>query len=192
MSPRGTGTGAEPTPQPSAPRTMTPLRRLRQRLARELRKRADRREEQTRRPQWLLLAGLRGPESRCRPDPAGLTTLVPPEDRFWADPFAWSQDGRHYIFCEEYPFDTRRGRISVLALDTDLSPQGPAVPVIDEPRHLSYPFLFEHRGTLYMVPESARSQRVDLYRCTEFPPSLGLRAQPHDRHRGGGRHPLRA
>ena len=148
---------------------MTPLRRLRQRLARELRKRADRREEQAHRPQWLLLVGLRGAGSRCRPDPGGLAPILPPEDRFWADPFAWSQGGRHYIFCEEYPFDTRRGRISVLTLDPDLSPQGPAVPVIDEPRHLSYPFLFEHQGTLYMVPESARSRRVDLYRCAEFP-----------------------
>lgn len=148
---------------------MNALRRLRQRLNREIRKRLDRREEQGYEQQWLLLVGLRGPESRCAPDPAGLTSLVPPADRFWADPFVWSQGGRHYIFCEEYPYETRRGRISVLELDADLSPQGPAVPVLDEPRHLSYPFLFEYQGALYMVPESARSRRVDLYRCTEFP-----------------------
>ena len=42
-------------------------------------------------------------------------------------------------------------------------------PVVDEPRHLSYPFLFSFEGELYMVPESAASHRVDLYRCTDFP-----------------------
>lgn len=148
---------------------MNPLRRLRQRLARQIRKRLDRREERGFEPQWLLLAGLRDARSQCAPDPASLTPIAPPADRFWADPFAWSQGDRHYVFCEEYPYATRRGRISVLELGPDLTPTGPAVPVIDEPRHLSYPFLFEHQGVLYMVPESARSQRVDLYRCADFP-----------------------
>ena len=45
----------------------------------------------------------------------------------------------------------------------------PAVPVIEEPYHLSYPFLFEFEGELYMIPEKARATRVDLYRCVAFP-----------------------
>jgi hypothetical protein len=148
---------------------VNPLRPLRHRLARALWKRLDRHKERAYQPQWFLLAGLRGPDSRCSPDPRGLQAILPPDDRFWADPFAWSEGAARYIFCEEYPFSTRRGRISVLELGPDLLPRGPAVPVIDEDRHLSYPFLFEYRGALYMVPETARSQRVDLYRCTGFP-----------------------
>ena len=125
--------------------------------------------ERTHWPQWFLLAGLRGRDAWCAPDPAGLTPLYPPADRFWADPFAWSEAGRRFIFLEEYPFHTGRGRISVLELGPDLTPLGPAVPVIDEDRHLSYPFLFSFEGDLYMVPESAASRRVDLYRCHGFP-----------------------
>lgn len=148
---------------------MNPLRHLYQRLLRQIGKRRDSHEEQGQEQQWFLLAGLRDPQARCRPDPAGLKPIYPPVDRFWADPFAWSLEGRHFVFCEEYPFDSRKGRISVLALGPDLAPLGPAVPVIDEPRHLSYPFLFEHQGSLYMIPESARTRRVALYRCIDFP-----------------------
>jgi hypothetical protein len=148
---------------------VNPIRRLHQQLARAVWKRLDGREERAFRPQWFLLAGLGGPELRCRPDPKTLSPILPPEDRFWADPFAWSRGASRYVFCEEYPFSTRRGRISVLELGPDLLPKGAAVPIIDEPRHLSYPFLFEYQGQLYMVPETARSRRVDLYRCTQFP-----------------------
>lgn len=148
---------------------MALIRRIRQGLARKVRKHLDDRDERHSRPQWFLLAGLHGPGARCAPDPAGLMPIYPPPDRFWADPFAWSQGGRRFIFFEEYPYATRTGRISVLELGANLEPLGPALPVIDEPRHLSYPFLFEHGDRLYMVPESAGSGRVDLYRCTRFP-----------------------
>lgn len=148
---------------------MNPLRRLRQTLARAMMKRRDERDERTRWPQWFLLAGRRERSAWCIPDPAGLTPLYPPADRFWADPFAWSAAGRQVIFMEEYPFHTARGRISVLELGADLKPLGPAAPVLDEDRHLSYPFLFSFQGELYMVPESAASRRVDLYRCHIFP-----------------------
>jgi hypothetical protein len=43
------------------------------------------------------------------------------------------------------------------------------VRVLERDYHLSYPFVFEHDGSLYMVPESARNRSVDLYRCVEFP-----------------------
>ena len=148
---------------------MNPLRRMRHGLARSIRKHLDARDKRRCRAQWFLLAGLVGPEAREAPEPAALTPIFPPDDCFWADPFAWSQAGRQFIFLEEYPYETRVGRISVIELDQTLQPLGPPVPVIDEPRHLSYPFLFEHENALYMVPESAASHRVDLYRCTRFP-----------------------
>jgi hypothetical protein len=145
------------------------FRPLTQALARGLYKRRDAQRDRKYWPQWFLLAGLRGRDAWCVPDPAGLTPVYPPADRFWADPFAWSDQDRRFVFLEEYPLETRRGRISVLELGPDLSPLGPAVPVIDEDRHLSYPFLFGFEGGLYMVPEAAASRRVDLYRCDAFP-----------------------
>lgn len=157
----------------AADRPTHPWRRLRQSLARRWQKRLDARAERGRHAQWFLLAGA-CPRARWScPDPAALQPLYPPDDAFWADPFAWSADGRRAIFCEEYSFRTRLGRISALeiALDADgqVRPLGPMTPVLDEPRHLSYPFLFACQGALYMIPESAASRRVDLYRCTDFP-----------------------
>ena len=148
---------------------LSPFRQLHQCLVRAVWKRRDARAERRYWPQWFLLAGLRDRETWCVPDPAGMTRLYPPADRFWADPFAWSETGRRFIFVEEYPFHARRGRISVLELDDDLAPLSPSVPVLEEDRHLSYPFLFRYDGDLYMVPESAASRRVDLYRCVSFP-----------------------
>ncbi|MBP8284739.1 MAG: hypothetical protein KAX46_12635 [Chromatiaceae bacterium] len=148
---------------------MQPLLGLHARLVRARQKRRDAQDERSQWPQWFLLAGLRKREAWSHPDPAGLTPLWPPVDTFWADPFAWSRGGRRFIFLEEYPYHTQRGRISVLELGADLMPLGPALAVLDEDRHLSYPFLFRFEDEIYMVPESAASRRVDLYRCQSFP-----------------------
>ena len=120
-------------------------------------------------PQWFLLAGFCDTNALSNPPVEQLSPVYPPADAFWADPFVWHRDGRHFVFFEEYPYATRRGRISVLELDDEARPKGPAMPVIEEPYHLSYPFLFEYRGGLYMVPEKKAARRVDVYRCVEFP-----------------------
>jgi hypothetical protein len=43
------------------------------------------------------------------------------------------------------------------------------VRVLERDYHLSYPFLFEDGGELYMIPESAANRTVDLWRCVDFP-----------------------
>jgi hypothetical protein len=152
---------------------VTLARRAVQRLRRRLTSHLDRWQQRRRLEQWLLLIGrqpLPGTGPLDRPlDPGALTPILPPRDRFWADPFLWSQGERFWVFVEELPFDTGRGRISVLELDGGLQPEGPARPVLDEPRHLSYPYLFEYGGELFMVPESSGSASIDCYRCIEFP-----------------------
>jgi hypothetical protein len=35
--------------------------------------------------------------------------------------------------------------------------------------HLSYPFIFEWEGALYMMPETATNGTLEVYRCEEFP-----------------------
>jgi len=94
--------------------------------------------------------------------------LLPPADRFWADPFIWKQDDRYYIFIEEFPYSTHRGRIVCLALDNDMNILSNQV-VLERPYHLSYPFLFKHNGQLYMIPETGENNGIELYRCTHFP-----------------------
>lgn len=94
--------------------------------------------------------------------------LTPPVDRFWADPFPISVNGRHYIFFEELPFSTGKGHISVVEVGRDGHASAPII-VLERDYHLSYPFLVEDGGELYMIPESAYDNTVQLFRCEEFP-----------------------
>ena len=103
------------------------------------------------------------------------TTLLPPKDRFWADPFVMERDGSHWIFLEEFPWKADKAHISVVEIDQD-GKAGEVRTVLDRPYHLSYPFLFEDAGELYMIPESAQNQSVELYRCTRFPDEWTLQA----------------
>jgi hypothetical protein len=98
-----------------------------------------------------------------------LSFLTPPPDRFWADPFPLYRDGRHYIFFEELLHRRGKGHIACVELGADGTPAGPPSTVLEEPHHLSYPFLLQHEGELYMIPEGAHSRTVTAYRCVEFP-----------------------
>jgi len=95
-------------------------------------------------------------------------SFAPPLDRFWADPFIWVHENKYYIFLEELFYSNRRGRIICLALDEKLNILSNQV-VLERPYHLSYPFLFEYEGTLFMIPETGKNNGVELYRCTHFP-----------------------
>jgi hypothetical protein len=94
--------------------------------------------------------------------------LIPPKDRFWADPFVISENNNHYIFFEELPYKTNKGHISCMQLNQQGKIEQSKI-VIDSPYHLSYPFLFQHGENWYMIPESADNNSVDLFECIEFP-----------------------
>ncbi|MDX1577464.1 MAG: hypothetical protein R3266_03225 [Gemmatimonadota bacterium] len=94
--------------------------------------------------------------------------LVPPGDRFWADPHIVWRDGRAHVFLEEFLYDERRGRIAVLTFDEDGRPSEP-VPVLERPYHLSYPCIFEYDDQLFMIPETSAARTIELYRCDAFP-----------------------
>ncbi|HWH46510.1 MAG TPA: hypothetical protein VN664_01825 [Burkholderiales bacterium] len=98
----------------------------------------------------------------------GLRYLVPPRDRFWADPFAVEYQGKYFIFFEELPFSTEKGRIMAVEVSENGEPGEPQV-VLERPYHLSYPFVFDWGGSLYMMPETAANGTVEVYRCEMFP-----------------------
>lgn len=95
-------------------------------------------------------------------------SLLPPIDRFWADPFIWVHENTYYVFIEELLYSTDRGRIVCLTLDEKLNILSNQV-VLERPYHLSYPFLFEYAGQLYMIPETGENYAIEVYRCTRFP-----------------------
>ena len=94
--------------------------------------------------------------------------LVPPDDRFWADPFVVERGSDHYIFFEELIYTEDIGTIAYLTVDRDGNTTDP-ITILRKPYHLSYPFVFEHEGSYYMVPETAENRSVDLYVSTSFP-----------------------
>ena len=116
--------------------------------------------------QWFLAYRFGG--GPLDPDLAGFTRLVPPKDRDWADPFVVEKSGRYYIFFEELLYETGKAHISMLELDRQGRVSAPQR-VLEADHHLSYPYLFEHDGQLYMLPESARARTLELYRCVDFP-----------------------
>ncbi len=94
--------------------------------------------------------------------------IIPPKDRFWADPHVIYRQGKYYLFIEEFLFEKNRGHISLMEMDEEGNYSEP-VTILERPYHLSYPFVFEFENEYYMVPESAENRTVDLYRCVEFP-----------------------
>ncbi|MCB1358619.1 MAG: hypothetical protein KDK53_19720 [Maritimibacter sp.] len=100
-------------------------------------------------------------------DPAAGVTLSPPPGTYWADPFLHEHDGALYLFYEVYDYETRRGHLDVGRIEGEtMVPLGTALKL---PYHLSYPFVFDWDGAVWMIPETHASQRLELWRATDFP-----------------------
>lgn len=120
--------------------------------------------------QWQLAYRLGGD----RLDQTGMKFLAPSHTGFWADPFVAERDGRKFIFFEELSPETHRGHLAAMEIHGD-GRIGEPVNVLTRDQHLSYPFIFEYEGSLFMVPECAESGRVEVLRCERFPD----RWEPH-------------
>jgi len=115
--------------------------------------------------QWILLFDL------CddfMPSFFRFKKIIPPRDRFWADPHVLIKDQRYYVFVEELLYRQKKGHISVMEIREDGTHTVPRR-VLEEPYHLSNPFVFEHGEQVFLIPESAQNSSVDLYRCVSFP-----------------------
>lgn len=101
-------------------------------------------------------------------DGAPFTVLPDDGARFYADPFPFEHEGRHFVFVEEFPYATSRGVIAVAELEADGTFGRPRT-VLEEPYHLSYPQILRHDGGIYMLPESSAANELVLYRAAQFP-----------------------
>ena len=109
--------------------------------------------------------------------PAGTATVewLPelPRTRFIADPFAMKKGAEVTILVEDFDLLQRRGRISAVCSADNGRNFSPPVPIsgadFDLPDHKSYPYLFEHAGEIYCVPETCERNEIALYRAIQFP-----------------------
>jgi hypothetical protein len=124
-------------------------------------------------PHWRV--GWRRGEGGLRAEGLGAGWMDLPDDgrRFYADPFALVWRGRTFLFVEDFEHRLGKGIISVVEFGRD-GPLGAPQPALERPEHLSYPFVFERDGEVWMIPESGGAGTVDLYRAREFPFSWKL------------------
>ncbi len=88
--------------------------------------------------------------------------------RFVADPFMITRDGKHHLFFELLNIKRNTGEIGH-AVSDDLKTWRYTSVALRERFHLSYPYVFEHDGDIYMIPECAKSKSIRLYRAASFP-----------------------
>lgn len=122
-------------------------------------------------PHWRVgWRRLNGPdlfELRSHPN-SGWRVLPDDGTRFYADPFPIEHCGRVFLFVEDFVHAVDKGVISAVEFGPD-GPAGMPIPVLEQPGHLSYPFVFARDGQVWMIPESCSAGRIDLFRATDFP-----------------------
>lgn len=88
-----------------------------------------------------------------------------------ADPFLFVKNGKLYLFYEEKGLLT--DGVLKMMWTSDLKSWSKPVVVLKEKYHLSFPYVFEDNGKVYMIPESALDNSIRLYEAmnddlTEF------------------------
>jgi hypothetical protein len=153
---RTLGLDAPPAAAPAADKATSPLGTPA--IARELAARQVRWRLML--PRWFIAYRRRGA--------AELTLLEAAGTDFYADPFPITAAGRDYLFFEHFQRERGFAVIAFVELDSDGRPSLPTT-VIERDHHLSYPFVFERDGSVWMIPNTFRSRTIELYRATDFP-----------------------
>ncbi|KAJ6892542.1 hypothetical protein NC651_025672 [Populus alba x Populus x berolinensis] len=88
---------------------------------------------------------------------------------FVADPFLYVQGDTLFLFYETKSSITSQGDIGVAkSIDKGATWQQLGI-ALDEDWHLSYPYVFNYLGQIYMMPESSQTGELRLYRALNFP-----------------------
>ena len=108
-----------------------------------------------------------------------------PRGRYFADPFLLTVGNETFCFVEDFVEAKGRAVISVL----QLGPNGYSVlgKALEEDFHLSFPYLFEYDGGLYMCPESQEAREIRGLQVHPLPARVEAAVGLHER-RVGGRH----
>lgn len=81
-----------------------------------------------------------------------------------ADPFLFVKNDKFYLFYEEKGLLT--DGVLKMMWTKDLKNWSDPVVVLKEKYHLSFPYVFEDNGKVYMIPESALDNSIRLYEAT--------------------------
>ena len=136
-------------------------------------------------PRRWSIGLYRGPSplelAPVHPDPAFTAESVGNDAEFVADPFLLRRSGELLLFFEVWRRGTGQGDIGWAEWvgEPGAGAGGSGFRfggiALDEPFHLSYPFVFEHEGEVYMIPEGRASREIRLYVARPFPSRFELR-----------------
>lgn len=99
---------------------------------------------------------------------AGFHWLETPRGHLWADPFLVERGSTCFLYFEDFDHETGYASIKVAEVQPDCT-LSPPVTALDLGYHLSFPFVFEHEGEMFMLPESIANGTLTLYRARRFP-----------------------
>ncbi len=119
--------------------------------------------ESRRKYRWHLWIG---PANQVKPNEAW-HRILPPRDRFFADPCIIEEQGRTVLFFEDFPYSTQKGVISAGFWDGESLKN--VCTVLEEPHHLSFPQVWKQGEKWLMLPEAKESGTITLYESTQFP-----------------------
>jgi len=115
--------------------------------------------------QWGLLFDIKNDVSKSM---WRYKKILPPKDRFWADPHIITKDDNYFVFIEEYIYKKSKGHISLIKIDKKGNYKYLGK-ILEKKYHLSYPFVFEFENNYYMIPETEANKSIELYKCIDFP-----------------------
>ena len=95
-----------------------------------------------------------------------IKVITNPKNHFQADPFLLEHNGETYLFIERIKVGSK-GKIVCYKID-DVGHHFIGT-VLENVEHLSFPFIFQNEGTIYMIPETLQSRDIKLYKCTRIP-----------------------
>lgn len=108
-------------------------------------------------------------KSISREAASGITWLPDPGPwKYLADPFGVQRGDALHIFVEAFDYRTKHAVIEYHEMGLDRTWRGSSV-AISQPFHLSYPFLVQDEGEIFLVPESHKANEIALYRARVFP-----------------------
>ncbi len=83
-------------------------------------------------------------------------------NHFVADPFSYVWNGKYHILAEDFDYASS-GRLVEFVLP-DSFEQLSFKTVMENPFHMSYPYIFSENGEIYCIPEMHESNKVILYK----------------------------
>lgn len=90
------------------------------------------------------------------------------KETFVADPFGLQNGNTLTILVENFDQLTQKGSISYFEMNGKTSSHLPK-PAFEFDVHISYPYLLQHEGEIYCIPETSQAKEVVLLRAQSFP-----------------------